>query len=435
MTPELIGILGIALLLVLFLLKVPVAIGLLIVGFVGYSAIRGIDIGLTQLGSAPFETASSYSLSVIPLFILMGMLLSYSGLGKDLFRAVDSWVGHISGGLAMATIGTSAIFSSISGSVNATTATMAKITLPEMEKYNYKPSLSTSAIAAGGTLGVLIPPSVLLILYGVLTGEVIGALLIAGIVPGILQVALFGLTIYILVKRDPELAPTRAEKASFLDRIKISKDVIPVFIIFLISIGGIYLGIFTPTEAAAIGAFAAFLFAIITRRLNLKRLLQALDESIRLTAMIFLILIGTTLFSQFLSISRIPVKLTSFIGELSVSPYLILTLILIVYLILGMFIEGLSIFVLTLPIVYPLIIDLGFSGLWFGIVMVMIVNIGLLTPPLGLNVFIIKGVANHIPMNSIFKGVIPMIIAMVISIVIIIIFPEIVTFLPDLMRD
>lgn len=435
MTPEMIGVLGILLLLVLFLLKVPVAIGLLLVGFAGYSAIRGLDIGLVQLGSAPFDTASSYSLSVIPLFILMGMFLSYSGLGKDMYQAVDSWIGHISGGLAIATIGTSAIFSSISGSVNATTATVAKITLPEMEKYNYKPSLSTAAIAAGGTLGVLIPPSVLLILYGVLTGEVIGALLIAGILPGILQVAIFGLTIYILVKRDPELAPARAEKASFSEKMRASKDILPFLFIFLLSIGGIYLGIFTPTEAAAVGAFGAFVFAVVTKRLDLKKLLKALDDSIRLTAMIFLILIGTTLFSQFLSISRIPVKLTSFIGELSVSPYVILALILVVYLILGLFIEGLSIFVLTLPIVYPLISDLGFDGVWFGIIMVMVVNIGLLTPPLGINVFIIKGVANHIPIQNIFRGVIPMVIAMVISVVIVIVFPEIVTFLPEFMRE
>lgn len=435
MTPEIIGVIGIFLLLVLFLIKIPVAIGLLLVGFAGYSAIRGIDIGLVQLGSAPFETASSYSLSVIPLFILMGMLLSYSGLGQDMFRSVDSWIGHISGGLAIATIGTSAIFSSISGSVNATTATVAKITLPEMEKYKYKPSLSTASIAAGGTLGVLIPPSVLLILYGVLTGEVIGALLIAGIVPGILQVVIFGLTIYILVKRDPELAPARTEKASLSERIKTSKDVLPFALIFILSIGGIYLGIFTPTEAAAVGAFGAFLFASLTRRLNVRKLIKALDDSIRLTAMIFLILIGTTLFSQFLSISRIPVKLTSYISELSVSPYIILTLILVVYLILGLFIEGLSIFVLTLPIVYPLITDLGFDGLWFGIIMVMVVNIGLLTPPLGINVFIIKGVANHIPINTIFRGVIPMVIAMVISVIIVIVFPDIVTFLPELMRN
>src|SRR5690625_1819108 len=245
MTPELIGVLGIILLLIFFMLKIPVAIGLLTVGIIGYSAIRGIKTGLLQLGTATFDTASSYSLSVIPLFILMGMLLSYSGLGRDLFQSVDSWVGHIKGGLAIATIGTSAIFSSISGSVNATTATMARIALPEMEKYNYKSSLSTSAIAAGGTLGVLIPPSVLLILYGVLTGEVIGALLIAGIIPGILQVLIFGITIFILVKKNPDLAPARVIKATYRERLKASKDVIPFLIIFIISIGGIYLGVFT----------------------------------------------------------------------------------------------------------------------------------------------------------------------------------------------
>lgn len=435
MAPELIGIIGIILLLILFLLKVPVAISLLVVGIVGYALIRDFGTGLLQLGTATFDTASSYSLSVIPLFILMGMFLSYSGLGRDLFKAVDSWVGHIKGGLAIATIGTSAIFSSISGSVNATTATMARIALPEMEKYNYKSSLSTSAIAAGGTLGVLIPPSVLLILYGVLTGEVIGALLIAGIIPGILQVLIFGITIFILVKKNPDLAPARVIKATYRERLKASKDVIPFLIIFIISIGGIYLGVFTPTEAAAVGAFGAFVFSFVSRRLNVKKLFKALDESVRLTAMIFLILIGTTVFSQFLSISRIPVKLTSYIGSLTINPYIILTLILIVYLILGLFLEGLSIFVLTLPIVYPIITDLGFDGLWFGIIMVMVTNIGLLTPPLGLNIFIIKGVAQHIPISAIFRGVTPMVIAMLISVVIVIIFPELITILPDYMRE
>ena len=434
MAPELIGVIGMILLLVLFVLKVPVGIALLLVGFTGYSAIRGVNIGLIQLGTGPFDTAGSYSLSVIPLFILLGMVLSYCGLGKDLFPAVDSWVGHVQGGLAIATIGTSAIFSAISGSVNATTATVAKISLPEMERYNYKPSLATASIAAGGTLGVLIPPSVLLILYGVLTGEAIGALLIAGVIPGIIQMILFMITIYILVKREPDLAPARPEKASFSERINSSKSIIPFIGLFIVSIGGIYIGVFTPTEAAGIGAFSALVYAFASRRLDIKKLLDALNDSIRLTAMIFLILIGTTVFSQFLSISKIPVGITRLIASLDVNPYIILLLILVILFILGMFIEGLSIFVLTLPIIYPLITDLGFNGIWFGIIMVLIVNIGLLTPPLGVSVFVIKGVAKHIPIQTIFRGVIPMIGAMMVCILLFVIFPQLVTFLPDLMR-
>ncbi|MBM4763078.1 TRAP transporter large permease [Bacillus sp. B15-48] len=437
MSPEMIGVLGIVILLVLFVLKVPIGISLLMVGFIGIGWIRNWDVALIQLGRTPFDTASSYNLSVIPLFILMGMILSYCGLGSDLYRAVDKWIGHLRGGLAMATIGTASVFSAISGSVNATTATVARITLPEMEKYKYHPKLSTACVAAGGTLGVLIPPSVTLIFYGVLTGDNIGRLLIGGIGPGVLQVLLFMITIYLWIRLDPSLAPAadQLKKASFTERVHSLKSVWPIMLLFSISIGGIYLGIFTPTESAGVGAFGALIFALITRRLDFKKLRKALDDSVRLTAMIFLIVIGATLFSQFLSISRIPVKITAFVGQLDLNPYIILGLILLVLLILGLFLEGLSIFVLTLPIIHPIITSLGFDGVWFGVIMVMIINIGLLTPPLGLSCFIIKGVAKDVPLETIFKGVIPMVIAMVISIIIVIIFPQIVTSLPDLMKQ
>ncbi|MDQ0162890.1 TRAP transporter large permease [Bacillus alveayuensis] len=434
MSPEMIGLIGIAVLIMLFLLKVPVGISLILVGLIGTSFIRGWDIAFTQLGRTPFDTASSYSLSVIPLFILMGMILSYTGLGRDLYSAVDSWIGHLRGGLAMATIGTAAIFSAISGSLNATTATVAKITLPEMKKYNYKPSLSTACVAAGGTLGILIPPSVILILYGILTREPIGKLLIAGIIPGILQMLIFMLTIAILVRRDSALAPVRAEKAAFSEKLNSLKNVWPFLGLFLISIGGIYLGVFTPTEAAGVGAFGALIFALISKKLDLHKLKMSFNESVRLTAYIFLILIGATLFSQFLTITRIPVKLTSFVANLDLNPYIILILILIALFILGCFVEGLSLIVLTLPIIYPIITELGFSGIWFGVIMVMAINIGSLTPPLGISVYVIKGVASDIPIQTIFRGVTPMIMAMVACIALLIAFPQLVTFLPSFMK-
>lgn len=435
MSSEMLGIIGIILLIVLFFLKVPVGVSLLLVGFGGYVSIRGLDIGLAQLGASTFDTAGQYSLSVIPLFILMGMILSYCGLGTDLFKAVDSWIGHIRGGLSIAAIGTSAVFSAISGSVNATTATVAKICLPEMEKYNYHPRLSTGSIAAGGTLGVLIPPSVLLILYGVLTGEPIGALLIAGIVPGLLQMLLFILVIVVLVKINPSLAPPRDTKATFAERIHASKSVVPFLSIFIVSIGGIYLGIFTPSEAASVGAFSAFIYALVSRRITWPNMIKAFTETLRLTSMIFLIIVGTTMFGQFLSISRIPTRITSAVASLDVSPYIILLLILGVLFVLGMFIEGLSIFVLTLPIVYPLIIAQGFDGIWFGVIMVLIVNIGLLTPPLGVSCFVIKGVAKEIPLSTIFRGAIPMIGAMAVCIILLTAFPYLVTFLNTLMSS
>lgn len=431
MSPELIGILGIILLLVLIFFQVPVGLALFFIGFLGVSILADVNTGLAQLGSSAFGTANSYNLSVIPLFILMGMFMSSTGLGKDLFVAVDKWMGHLRGGLAIATVGAASIFSAISGSSNATTATLARICIPEMDKYNYRTNFSTAAVAAGGTLGVLIPPSVLLIIYGALTSESIGPLLIGGLIPGILLTLCFMIMINIQVRKNPELAPKQASAPNIKEKLASLKSVWPFLVIFAISIGGIYFGVFTPSEAGGVGAFGAFLVTFITRRLTFKRLIESLDETIRLSVMIFIILIGASLFGKFLALSQIPMYLTTTVASLDVSPYLILALILITYLFLGMFLEGIAIMVLTLPIVYPLIIQLGFDGLWFGIIMIMLINIGVLTPPLGLSVYIISGVVRDIPIEQIFKGVIPAIITMIIFTIILIIFPEIVTFLPS----
>src|SRR5690625_1351763 len=433
MSPEMIGIIGIIGLLVLFILRIPVSVSLIIVGTVGLGWIRGWDSALVQLGTTPFSTASSYSLSVIPLFILMGMFLSYSGFGNDLYRAVDAWIGHIKGGLAITTIGTSAMFSAISGSVNATTATMAKIALPEMKKYRYDDALSTSSVAAGGTLGILIPPSVILVLYGILTMEPIGKLLIAGLVPGLLQMALFMLIIYIIVLRKPSLAPVTGNKP-FKEKITSLNSVWPFVFLFALSIGGIYFGFFTPTEAGGVGAFGAFLLAVVTRRLSWADFKASLNETTRLTAMIFFILIGADIFSKFLALSKIPVAITKYVSELALPAMVIMVFILIVYFILGMFLEGIAIYVLTLPVVYPLITMLGFDGIWFGVVMIFVMNMGLLTPPLGLSVYIISGVVKDVPIQRIFQGVIPMLLTIVLCLVLIVIFPGIVTFLPELMK-
>ena len=433
MSPEIIGVLGIIILLILFMIRVPVSISLIIVGTFGLVFIRGWDSALVQLGTTPFSTASSYSLSVIPLFILMGMILSFSGFGKDLYTAVDSWIGHVKGGLAITTIGTSALFSAISGSVNATTATMARIALPEMKKYRYNDALSTSCVAAGGTLGILIPPSVILVLYGILTMEPIGKLLIAGLVPGILQMLLFMLVIYLMVLRKPSLAPVTAKKP-FKVKMKSLNSVWPFVFLFALSIGGIYFGYFTPTEAGGIGAFGAFLLALLTKRLTWADFKTSLNETTRLTAMIFFILIGADIFSKFLALSRIPAVITQTVSGLNMSPMAIMMLILIVYFILGLFLEGIAIFVLTLPVVYPLITMLGFDGIWFGVVMIFVMNIGLLTPPMGLSVYIISGVVKDVPIQRIFKGVIPMLLMMILCLALVVVFPGIVTFLPNMMK-
>ncbi|MGJ9385037.1 TRAP transporter large permease [Salipaludibacillus sp. CF4.18] len=432
MNPELIGILGIILLLLLIMLNVSVGLSLFLVGFIGVSLLTDWNVGLAQLATASFGMANSYSLSVIPLFILMGMFMSNTGLGQDMFKAVDKWIGHLRGGLAIATIGASSIFAAISGSTNATTATMARIAIPEMDKYKYQSSLSTASVAAGGTLGILIPPSVILILYGALTSEPIGPLLIAGIVPGLLLALVFMVTINIQVRLKPEIAPRSQETSSYKEKMLSLGTIWPFILIFMVSIGGIYFGVFTPTEAGGIGAMGAFIVTIITRRLTWSKFLLSLDDTIRLSVMLFLILIGATIFGRFLALSQIPMELTAYVGSLDVSPFIILAMILLVYLVLGMFMEGIAIMVLTLPIVYPIVTQLGFDGIWFGIIMVMVLNIGVLTPPLGLSIYIISGVVKDVPIDKIFRGVTPMVIVMVFFTILLVVFPEIVLYLPSL---
>jgi len=433
MSPELVGIIGTLLLLVLFAFRMSVGLSMLLVGFLGYSYLVSTQAGLSKLGVDPFATASFYSLSVIPLFVLMGMFLSYGGLGRDLYRAVDTWMGHLRGGLAMATIGACAAFSAVSGSTTATAATMATVALPEMKRYNYKDSLATACVAAGGTLGILIPPSVILILYGILTEERIGQLLIAGILPGILQAALFMVTIYLQVRLNPSLAPLRPE-AAFKDKLTSLTKVWPVLIIFVLAMGGIYFGVFTPTEAGAVGAFGAFIISLATGRFSRSTLVGSLDQAARTTAMIFLIVIGATVFGHFLAVTKIPFGLSDFIAGLGVSRYIVMALILFLLFVLGTFMEGIAILVLSMPILYPLVMDLGFSGIWFGVIMVVMLNIGLVTPPVGINVYITGGVAKDVPLETIFRGVIPLWLAMIVCAILLVAFPQIATFLPSLMQ-
>ena len=435
MSPELVGLLGVIFLLVLFLLRMPVAVSMLLAGFVGYSYLAGLDVGLTQLGVSIFGTIRSYNLSVIPLFILMGMFLSHSELGGDLYRAIDSWLGRLQGGMAIATLGACAIFSAISGSTTATAATMASVALPEMRKHGYKPSFAAACVAAGGTLGILIPPSVVLIFYGVLTKEPIGRLLIAGFVPGLLLTLFYMIALKLEVRRKPELAPQPVgNPASMAHKLALLRNTGPIVLLFILTMGGIYLGIFTPTEAGGVGAFGAFVFALVTRRLTWSRLIKALDEATRLTAMILFILVGATLFTKFLAITKIPMEMVSFVSQLQIPAFIVLLIVLVTYFLLGFFMDGLAIMVLTIPIVYPLIIELGFNGIWFGVILVLMLEIGLLTPPFGLNVYVVSGVARNISLESIFRAVVPFWIAIIACTALLVMFPQIVLFLPNYMR-
>jgi tripartite ATP-independent transporter DctM subunit len=360
------------------------------------------------------------------------MFLSYGGLGKDIFEAANTWVRHVKGGMAMATIAAIAIWSAISGSATATAASLGSVVLPEMKRHKYHDGLATACVAAGGTMDILIPPSSVLVLYGLLTEESIGKLLIAGILPGLLLAALFAVVVYIWVKRDPTAAPVQPE-ATFREKIMSLKSIWAVIVIFIMVMGGIYWGFFTPTEAAAVGAFVSLIVSLVSGRFSRGAMRGALEEAASTTAMLLLILIGAIVFSRFLAVSTIPYQLSSYIASLDVSRYVIIGIIGAALIFLGCFIEGLSLMVLTVPILYPLIIDLGFDGIWFGVFLVTLLNIGMVTPPVGINVYVTAGVAKDVPLMTIFKGVTPFWISMIFAAILLVIFPEIATWLVSFM--
>lgn len=432
MSPVLVGILGVILLLILFMLRMQVGMSMLIVGFLGFAYLSNTSASLTLLGMVPYATAGAYGLSVIPLFILMGMFLSYGGLGKDIFDAANTWVRHIKGGMAMATIAAIAVWSAISGSATATAASLGSVVLPEMKRHNYNDALATACVAAGGTMDILIPPSSVLVLYGLLTEESIGKLLIAGILPGLLLAALFAVVILIWVNHDPTAAPIQPA-APFKEKIRSLKPIWAVIVIFLMVMGGIYKGFFTPTEAAAVGAFVSLIVSLVSKRFSRSAMIGAMEEAASTTAMLFLILIGAIIFSRFLAVTTIPYRLTGFIAGLDVSRYVIIGIIGAALIFLGCFIEGLSLMVLTVPILYPLIIDLGFDGIWFGVFLVTLLNIGMVTPPVGINVYVTAGVAKGVPLMTIFKGVTPFWFSMIFCAILLVAFPGIATWLVSFM--
>ncbi|MFC1823088.1 TRAP transporter large permease [Thermodesulfobacteriota bacterium] len=433
MSPLTTGILGIALLFLLFATGMPIAFVMTLVGWLGYTFLSSIDGGLHILGISFYAGGTTYTLSVIPLFVLMGQFASHAGLSRELYRAVERWLGHRRGGLAMATVGACAGFAAISGSSVATAATMGTVALPEMKKYRYGMSLATGTVAAGGTLGILIPPSAALVFYAILTEQSVGKLFIAGIFPGIMLALLFMLAINIQVRRNPELAP-RSKRATFKERIMALKDVWGTLALFILVMGGIYTGVFTPTEAAGIGAFGAFVFSLYKRNMTWGRFMDSLRLTGQNTGMIFIIVIGAYVFGYFLAVTRIPFELADYMAGLELSPYIILAGVVLIYTILGMFLDGWAIMVLTIPIIHPLMVDLGFDPIWFGIMVVIMLEMALITPPVGVNVFIIKGVAKDVPMYTIFRGIWPFWIALLAGLIILSIFPQIALFLPNSMN-
>lgn len=432
MSTEMTGVVGILLLFVFLALRTHIGVALSLIGFGGISYIIDMDAGLNLLGMVPWEEGSSYTLSVIPLFILMGQFAFSSGISQDIYKAVHNWMGHLRGGLAMATIVACSGFAAVCGSSLATGATMAKVAIPEMEKYGYNLSLSTGCVAAGGTLGILIPPSIGFIIYGILTEVSIGKLFMAGILPGLLLASLFILAIYIQCLINPEMGP-KAAPTSWKVRFKSLYSTWTMLSLFALVMGGIYFGVFTPTEAAGIGAFGSFVIAVARRKLSIATFIDSLLATGNMTAMIFLIIIGANIFSNFLALTGIPFMLADSIVALALPRMVILMMIILVFILLGCVMDCYAIMILMVPILFPIIKAMNFNPLWFGVIMVIVLEVGLITPPVGLNVFVIKGAVPDVPLTTIFKGVWPFLIAAVVCITIIIIFPEIVYYLPSKM--
>jgi len=432
-SPPTAGLFGVLILIALFFVGMPVGFAMAIMGLLGMIYVSGVDVGIVPLRLGPYSNVSSYAMSVIPLFVLMGLFAFYSGLAKDLFFTAYKWLGRLWGGLAMATVAACAALAAVSGSSLATAATMGTVTLPEMKRYKYSDALATGVAAAGGTLGSLIPPSVMLIIYAILTDESIGTLFMAGIIPGLLEALFYMVTIYVMCKRLPHMGP-RGPKTSFQEKVIALKDGWQVLVLFIVVMGGIYSGIFTPTEAGAIGAFGAFFFALLKKQINKDRMRNSLLEAGKMTAMIFIILVGAIIFGYFLAVTRLPYYLAGWVAGLAVNRYVIISLIILVYIMLGCFMSSIGMVVLTVPIFFPLVLAMDFHPIWFGIIIVRVTELAQITPPYGINCFIVKGVADNVSIMTVYKGVVPFIAADILHIILLVAFPQLSLFLPSLMK-
>lgn len=426
---ELLAILGIVVLVVLLFAGAHIGIAMMIVGLVGYAVVMKFSGAVAMLKTVPFTQTSNYSLCVIPLFVLMGQLCFASGLSKDLYDMCYKCFGRAPGGLSIATIIACAIFAAICGSSSASSATMGTACYPEMRRYKYDPGLSTGCLAAGGTLGILIPPSVGFILYGVAAEESIGALFAAGILPGILLTLFYIITVVLQVVKNPAKGP-KGEKFTAKEKLASLVKIIPVLILFIVVIGGIFAGFFTPNEGGAIGATGALIFMIIRKWGDWKEFGKCFLDAIKTTAMIFLIVTGAYVFGYFLTVTQLPATLAHAIAGMNVSKYIILILILLIYAALGCIMDSLSMIVLLVPIFLPIMKELGFNTIWFGVLMVMVMEMGQITPPVGINAFIIAGIAKDVPLGRIFKGLVPFIIALVLCVLVVIFVPQLSLIIP-----
>lgn len=433
MDPMVVGALGTVLLVVLLGMGMPIAFLMMLVGFLGIWKLSALGAALPVIAQTVYGVASHYPFTIIPLFIIMGGLASAAGITRELYVTFDKWFRRLPGGLGVATIAACAGFAAVSGSSVAASATMGNLALPEMRRFGYAPRLATGVVAAGGTLSFLLPPSLGFVVYGMLTEQSIGKLFVSGLLPGLLLSAAYAIVVIGWVKINPSIAPSLPERVPLKEKLAALKGIRETALVFCVVMGGIYFGFINPTEAGAVGAFALFVIVLAKRRLTGRTIVSCLLEATRITVMVLFLVAGATVFSYFLALSTIPTQVSVWIAGLAVSRYVVLAIIIIIYFFLGCFLDSISMMVLTLPVVFPVIESLNFHPVWFGVVAVLMMEAGLITPPVGLNVYTLAGIAKDVPMAEIFKGATPFLLAIILTVIVLTIFPNIVLFLPSLM--
>ena len=431
MSPIVVGLIGIVVLIAVFLLGMPIGFAMAFVGFIGFSYLVSLPAGLSIIARDVFYNFSSYSLTVIPMFVFMGSIAFASGMSRRLYDAGYLLLGRMRGGLAMATVAGCAGFAAMCGSTNATAAAMGRVSLPEMKRYDYADSLATGCVAAAGSLGILIPPSTIFIIYGIMTEQSIGKLFVAGVFPGLLLAGLFTLVVALLCWRNPSLAPI-GEVTSWNEKLSGLVGISEMLLLFIFVIGGLFLGWFSPTQAGGAGAAGALLIGLARRQLTWQGFLDAVKDALRITCMDMVIVTGAIIFGHFMAVTKIPLVLADWVVGLPLPTAAIMGVIVLIYLLGGCFMDALALITLTIPIFYPVVLALGFDPIWFGVIIVLVTEMGVITPPVGVNVYVIKGIAKEVPLETIFKGVLPFLGALLVAVGILMAFPQIATFLPDL---
>ncbi|MHB9149117.1 MAG: TRAP transporter large permease [Thermoleophilia bacterium] len=434
MSPGLMGLVSVIVLLAVMALDVPIGVAMAAVGFAGYALLVSPEAAYQVLAKDVYFTLDSYTMGMLVMFVLMGYLAFHSGIGAQLYEFAHKTLGFLPGGVAMANQVAGALFGAVCGSASATCATIGSIALPEMRKFKYADSLSTASVAAGGTLAILIPPSVIFVLYGLATEQSIGALFMAGIFPGVLLMLLYMVAVYVTVKRSPELAPPKPEeRPRFAEVLRAAGGgLIETMLVFFLTLGGLFAGWFTPTEAGAVGAAGLLCVGLFRRKLGWAEIGRALRDTTKTSALILFLIAGATVYGRLIAVSRLPYELAELMTSMAVPAFVVMGLIMFVHLVLGMFIDAMAMILLTIPIFYPVAVDaLGYDPIWFGVVIVYVVALGVITPPVGMNVYVVAGVSDGVSLQTIFRGIWPFVIAIIVAIVLLMVFPQIATFLPN----